>query len=65
MLGGEGVAVLPLYLVQENLQAGELRPIFPDVPLLFDHFRLMYRKDDPRVGLYEALAERMRVRPLT
>lgn len=65
VLHGKGVAVLPLYLVQADVDAGSLLRIFPDVTLLFDYFRLMYRNDDPRVELYEALAAAMALQPLT
>jgi DNA-binding transcriptional LysR family regulator len=64
VLAGEGVAVLPLYLVAEDLRAGRLLRIFPSVPLLSDHFRLIFRSDDPRRSVYEAVAEEMRTVPL-
>src|SRR5439155_13716744 len=43
VLAGRGVAVLPLYMVAEDLRRGRLLRVFPSVPLLFDHFRLVFR----------------------
>ena len=60
-----GVGVLPRYLVEDDLQSGRLIQLFPEIDLLFDHFRLMYRNDDPRAELYGRLAELMREQPLT
>ena len=60
-----GVGVLPRYLVVDDLRAGNLVALFPKVELLFDHFRLMYRHDDPRAELYRCLAEVMRQQALT
>ncbi len=65
VLDDGGVAVLPRYLVADDLSSGTLIQLFPDVELLFDHFRLMYRHDDPRAELYRSLAEVMRQQPLT
>jgi DNA-binding transcriptional LysR family regulator len=64
VLAGEGVGVLPLYLVAEDLEAGRLRRLFPSVKLLSDHFRLVFRSDDPRRNLYEAIAAYMQAVPL-
>ena len=64
VLAGEGVAVLPLYLIGADLDAGHLVQLFPEVPVLADHFRLMYRHDDPRVELYEQIAAVMSAQPL-
>jgi LysR family glycine cleavage system transcriptional activator len=65
VLAGEGVAVLPLYVVADDLRAGRLRRIFPSVALLSDHFRLIFRSDDPRRSVYEAMATQMRAVPLS
>jgi DNA-binding transcriptional LysR family regulator len=64
VLTGGGVAVLPLYLVQPDLDAGRLQRILPDIEPLHDHFRLVYRTDDVRRSLFEELAERMAAEPL-
>jgi len=64
VLAGEGVAVLPLYLVDRDLQAGRLAPLLRRVTPLHDYFRLIFRSDDPRRSLYQALGESMRAVPL-
>jgi DNA-binding transcriptional LysR family regulator len=63
-LAGDGVAVLPHYLVAPDLAAGRLVPILPRVRPLHDFFRLIFRSDDPRRSLYEAVATTMSSRPL-
>jgi DNA-binding transcriptional LysR family regulator len=57
VLDGEGVAVLPLYMVRRHLSAGRLVRALPRVELLTDYFRLVFRADDPRRSVYERLAE--------
>jgi len=42
---GEGVAVLPRYLIHDSLASERLVQLLPDVPLLSDSFRLLYRAD--------------------
>ena len=64
VLAGEGVAVLPLYQVQPELDAGRLERIFPSVRLLFDYFRLVFRADDPRRSVYETIAATLLAHPL-
>jgi LysR family glycine cleavage system transcriptional activator len=64
VLDGEGVAVLPRYLVAADLRAGRLVPLLKRVTPLEDHFRLFFRGDDPRRSVYEALAGVMRSQPL-
>jgi LysR family transcriptional regulator, glycine cleavage system transcriptional activator len=59
-LRGEGVAVLPAYFVAKDLAKGALVRVMPKVVPLSDHFRLVFRADDPRRSLYERLAETMR-----
>ena len=56
VLRGDGVAVLPEYLVQKRVESGALRVVFPKVKPEFDHFRLVFRADDARRPDYEALA---------
>jgi DNA-binding transcriptional LysR family regulator len=60
----EGVAVLPLYLVAEDLKAGRLQRIFPELELACDHFNLIFRADDPRLALYTEIADLLRAAPL-
>jgi hypothetical protein len=50
--------------VQDDLARKRLDRIFPKTPLLFDHFRLVFRIDDPRRPIYEALAETIRAADL-
>jgi DNA-binding transcriptional LysR family regulator len=64
VLAGEGVAVLPAYLVAADLRAGRLRRVFPGVALRSDYFRLIFRTDDPRRAVYQLLAAALRRRPL-
>lgn len=64
VLEGRGVAVLPQYLVQADLDAGRLKRLFPSIKPLFDHFRLVFRANDPRRPIYEAMATTIREAPL-
>lgn len=64
VVAGQGVAVLPRYFVQPDLDAGRLVPLFPEVEPDVDWFRLLFRRDDPRRSLFEAIAEYLRGTPL-
>jgi DNA-binding transcriptional LysR family regulator len=64
VLGGHGVAVLPRYLIEDELADGRLTRALPDVPLLSDHFRLVFRRDDPRRSAYAELAETLAAAPI-
>jgi LysR family transcriptional regulator, glycine cleavage system transcriptional activator len=64
VLAGDGVGVLPRYLVERDLRARRLVPILPRVRPLHDHFRLIFRADDPRAALYRALGALMAAAPL-
>ncbi|EYF07110.1 LysR family transcriptional regulator [Chondromyces apiculatus] len=64
VLSGAGVAVLPVYLVERDLAARTLRPIFPEVTPLHDWFRLVFRADDSKRSVYEGLAARFLEVPL-
>lgn len=64
VLRGDGVAVLPTYFVGPHIASGELTAVFPDVRLLQDHFRLLFRRDDPRRTVYESVAQAMLESPL-
>jgi LysR family transcriptional regulator, glycine cleavage system transcriptional activator len=59
VLAGDGVAVLPHYLVAQDLAARRLMRVLPRVRPLHDYFRLIFRADDPRRSLYQAMAESM------
>ncbi|MDB4928861.1 MAG: Transcriptional regulator, LysR family protein [Myxococcaceae bacterium] len=64
VLRGDGVAVLPEYLVQKRVESGALRVVFPKVKPEFDHFRLVFRADDARRPDYEGLAAMLLESPL-
>lgn len=59
-----GVAVLPLYMVEGDLEDGRLVRLLPDVELLSDSFRLLYRDASSLQGVLWRFAEFMRERPL-
>ncbi|KYF55775.1 LysR family transcriptional regulator [Sorangium cellulosum] len=64
VLAGEGVAVLPLHMVAAELRGGKLQRLLRSAALARDHFRLVYRRDDPRSALYAKLAESLRAVPI-
>jgi DNA-binding transcriptional LysR family regulator len=64
VLRGEGVAVLPEYLVRRELAARRLVRLVPRQPIQQDWFRLYFRADDPRRAFYEAIAATLRTRAL-
>lgn len=64
VLRGRGVAVLPEYFIARDLQAGRLVVLLPRVRPIADFFRLIFRVDDPRRGVYSNLADFFRARPL-
>ena len=59
-----GVAVLPEYLVRRDIASGRLQPLLSKVVPLHDHFRLVYRADDPRRTIFESLAASLMEVPL-
>ncbi len=61
---GEGVAVLPRYMIEDELRRRTLVPLFGRVRPLSDHFRLYFRGDDPRRAVYESLARELLQVPL-
>lgn len=61
---GAGVAVLPRDLVEPDLESQAFRRIFPAIKPLHDWLRLVFRADDPRRPVYEALAASMLETPL-
>jgi LysR family glycine cleavage system transcriptional activator len=64
VLDGAGIAVLPEYLVRDDLARKRLLRLFPRVKLLPDWFRLVFRKDDPRRLIYERIAQHLLTKPL-
>lgn len=65
LLQGRGVAVMPDYMVRQDLDAGRLTPLLPRTPLLSDHFKLIHRAEDPRRTAYERLAAELRQHPIS
>lgn len=65
VVAGAGVAVLPEYLVRPDLAKRTLIPILPSVKPLHDYFRLVFRVDDPRRSVFEAIAATMLESPLS
>ncbi len=61
---GEGVAVLPRYMVQGAIEDGTLVALFPRTRPVTDEFRLVFRRDDPRAAVHRAVAETLRTLPL-
>lgn len=62
---GRGVAVLPQYMVSQDVEQGALVTVLPELELLADSFRLLYRKASPLAGVLDELAEELAARPLT
>ncbi len=64
VVAGRGVAVLPLYYVQADLDAGSLVQLMADVEPVQDWFRLVWRRDSPRDAALQTLAAELRGMPL-
>jgi len=64
VLDGWGVAVLPRYFVEDDLQAGRLVSLVAADALGSDHFRLLWRADHIRDAELVELAESLRSFPL-
>ena len=63
-LEGAGLAVLPTYFVQPDLDAGHLVAVAPDIPVLADAFRLVWRSGTGLDERMAQLADELRDRPL-
>jgi len=63
-LAGAGVAVLPEYLIKDDLAKKRFVRIMPTVTANADYFRLVFRNDDPRRSLFETLAKHLADAPL-
>ena len=61
---GRGIAVLPEYMVDQDLDSGALLPLLPECDMLSDTFRLLYRKDHPQAPMLEVLGGFLRDQPL-
>jgi len=64
VLEGAGVAVMPLYLVRHDLDAGTLIRLLPHLEPDHDWFRLIHRGDDTRLSLLRALSATLASQPL-
>jgi DNA-binding transcriptional LysR family regulator len=64
VLAGAGVAVLPAYFCQKELERGTLKRLFPKIAAEHDWFRLVFRADDARRSVYEAMTRSMLQHPL-
>ena len=64
LLEGVGVAVMPRYFVQGDLDAGRLVQLLPEAPMRTDAFRLIWRQGDHRDAALRAFAEELREMPL-
>lgn len=64
VVAGEGLAVLPVYMVEAELERGTLVRLLRSVELLRDHFRLVFRSSDLRRERFFELAELLRASPL-
>jgi DNA-binding transcriptional LysR family regulator len=64
VVAGAGVAVLPKYLVEPDLEAKRLKVLLPQVEPIHDWFRLVFRSDDARRSVFELLAKSMIAFPL-
>lgn len=63
-LAGGGMAVLPEYLVKPDLAGKQLTRVLPQVPILKDHFRLVWRTGHPHARELTELARQLRDLPL-
>ncbi len=64
VLQGHGVAVLPEYLVADDLKRNRLVRLLPKRPLRTDWFRLFSRTGDERAALFATMAKTLRELPL-
>ncbi len=60
----KGVAVLPRYLVDDDVKRGRLSVLFAKRKLPSDFFRLIWRRGHPKAELLRGLAEELRSLPL-
>ncbi len=64
VLQGHGVAILPEYLVADDLKRRRLLRLLPKRPLRTDWFRLFSRTGDERAALFATMAKTLRALPL-
>lgn len=65
LLEGAGVAVLPRYMVSQALKTRRLVRLLPKCQPLHDHFRLVFRAQDPRRPIFEGMARVLMQHALT
>lgn len=63
-IAGEGIAVLPLHMVEVDLREQRLVRVLPELALLGDTFRLIHRRASPLADALAQLATELRARPL-
>jgi DNA-binding transcriptional LysR family regulator len=63
-LGGQGLAVLPRYMVRAELRDGVLTELLPQTQPLSDTFRLLHRSTSSMADVLRSLAEELRAWPL-
>ncbi len=63
-VAGQGVAVLPSYMVEADLREGRLVRVLPELELLGDTFRLIHRRGSPLSVALGELAGVLRSHPL-
>jgi len=61
---GGGVAVLPHYFIERDLEKGSLVEPLPKAKLATDYFRMIWRSEHPRSDDMAALASELRQMPL-
>ena len=64
-LEGIGVAVLPLYFIDEDIREGRLQQLYPELTLHHDFFRLIWHAEQVQPQLLQTLAEELRTIALT
>ena len=64
VVAGGGIAVIPRYYVAADLASGALVEVMPQVQARHDWFRLVYRTDDRRTALFDAIARGLASEPL-
>ncbi len=62
---GEGVAVLPEYMIRDDLARGVVVELLPELSLLHDTFRLLFRRASALAPTLDQLADELARRPLS
>ncbi len=64
VLAGAGLAVLPRYFVEADLESGRLVELLPGTPMVSDQFRLVWRAGHPAAAALLGLARELALLPL-